>query len=121
MRTGHLLNTRSLPAAYEYLRSTPPFHRWNMPHADHVVFLVISRPDFYGVYTRVLRTKDHEIQISIRRVGTTETLIETMAHEMVHLSQDQDGTDTPGAEHNADFWRRWRIVSRFHGFDPKAL
>ena len=32
-----------LESAYEYLRVSPPFCRWGLPHADHVMFRVLRK------------------------------------------------------------------------------
>jgi hypothetical protein len=49
------------------------------------------------------------------------TLVETMAHEMIHARQQQARTCTPNTEHNAEFQRLAALVARHHGFDPARL
>lgn len=111
---------RTLPLCYEMLKSTPPFRGWGMPSAEEVEFRVIRSRHIFGSQSKYVRTTQLIIEISEARVGHTHTLVETMAHEMAHLAQEVAGTTTSGAEHNADFVRRWRLICRYHGFDPKA-
>src|SRR5215475_4729604 len=42
------LTPEALENAYEYLRATLPFRRWNLPHADELVFRVMGARDRYG-------------------------------------------------------------------------
>lgn len=105
-----------LVAAYEYLRSTPPFHRWKLPEADDVEFHVIRDATIYGDCDLV--DDQHIIRISTGRVGRTQSLIESMAHEIVHVYLDRRGVK---AHHGADFRRCAARICRVHGFDPKTF
>lgn len=108
-----------LRAAYNFLNETQPFARWNLPDGDEVVFRVWRGRDRYGQYQRV--GDKHHIAISSAIVGHTKTLVETMAHEMIHLHEEHNGACTPGAQHSAAF-RKWALqVCRIHGFDEKAF
>lgn len=112
---GLHLTPTILESAYRFLQSTPPFNKWKLPHADHVSF-------------RVLRTahlgqcdsagKHPDLAISTKRVSHTYTLLEVMAHEMVHLHLDRKGVRS---EHGAEFRRCAALVCKYHGFDPKSF
>jgi len=103
-----------LRAAYDFLVTTPPFRRWNLPPGEDVDFKVSKDLVCIGTYqTR----DDHTITLSAARVCHTATLIVTMAHEMVHLAQVEDGSVTR-TMHNAAFRRMAKVVCRHHGFDP---
>lgn len=102
----------TLPLCYEMLRSTMPFKQWGLPPSTEVEFRVTRERHVLGTHTRYVRTDEHIISISNVRVGHMSTLIETMAHEMVHVK-------TRKPEHNKEFYRLWRQVCRYHGFDPK--
>src|SRR5258708_16268586 len=39
------LTPEMLESAYEYLRVSPPFCHWDLPHADHVSFRVLRAKD----------------------------------------------------------------------------
>jgi hypothetical protein len=110
-----------LAAAYEYLRSSPPFRGWHLPDADEVGFTVTRHQDRFSHLKRFVRSKEAEVGVSEQLVGRSHTLIEAMAHEMVHLFQHLRGTETPGTHHNAQWQRLAKNVCRHHGFDPKTF
>lgn len=104
-----------LRAAYDYLSETPPFRRWNMPDSEEVRFLVVRDPALRGWYR--YQNGRHTIAISRRCIGHTANLIATMAHEMIHL-HEQNARACGRGEHGAAF-RRWAAqVCKAHGFDP---
>lgn len=116
------LTPEIIEGAYEFLRRTPPFKAWRLPHADDVEF-VVSRHQAHLGYHRGIRRKlhSHEIGISEACVGHTATLLRTMAHEMIHQHQQRTRTETPNTEHNAEFKRLARIVCRRHGWDEREF
>lgn len=107
-------------AAYDFIRALPPCSRWGLPPADEVEFTIKHDPSIYGLYTRWLHDGVHIIVISSAVVGHTETLLASVAHEMVHLKQAKDRTETSG-QHNAEWRRLAKTICRIHGFDPKAF
>ena len=113
------LTADTLRAAYEYLITTPPFDDWNLPEGDDVVFKVVRSPRYFGRYMRDHRSR-HLIEVSSRLVGWTQTLLKTVAHEMIHLHQGHAGMESD-AQHNAAFWALADEVCRIHGFDPKEF
>ena len=103
---GLTLTPEMLEGAYEYLRVSPPFCRWGLPHADHVMFRVMGAKDrfghFRGRHRKALGDDGFsEIAISAGLVRSTELLLCTMAHEMIHLYQDETGTAR--GHHNPKF------------------
>ena len=112
------LTPAMLEAAYEYLRSTPPFRGWRLPHADDVEFRVLNTKDYMALWEK--NGTQHRISISDSRVGHTHTLMVAMAHEMVHIRQDRDGTEDK-QDHNDAFRKHARRICRVHGFDPKEF
>ena len=111
-----------LENAYEYLRSTLPFRRMNLPHADDLVFKVMGARDRYGHFRGRIKTVPdlNEIGVSIRVVNSTDLLMATMAHEMIHLHQHESGGCTRG-HHNAEFERIATRVCRIHGFSRETF
>jgi hypothetical protein len=107
-----------LENAYEYLRATLPFRRMDLPHADNLVFRVMGARDRFGHFRGRIKTMPdlNEIGVSIRVVNSTDLLMATMAHEMIHLFQHEKGTATKSS-HNAEFERIASRVCRIHGFD----
>lgn len=113
------LTPDTLKATYDLLATTPPFSRWNLPDSDDILFRVTRHKDRYG-HHRVLDGGRHEIVMSAHVIGHTMTLIETMAHEIVHVHQAEACMETKG-QHNAAFRKLAAIVCRYHGFDAKRF
>jgi hypothetical protein len=115
------LTPEMLENAYEFLRTTLPFRRMNLPHADNLVFRVMGARDRFGHFKG--RIKDNvdlnEIGVSQHIVHSTDMLMATMAHEMIHLYQHEKG-GTRGL-HNAQFKRIAARVCRVHGFDLESF
>ena len=111
-----------LENAYEYLRTTPPFRGMNLPHADNLVFRVMNARDRFGHFRGRFKTVPdwNEIGVSIHSVNSTDLLMATMAHEMIHLFQHENGSATRTA-HNAEFERIAARVCRIHGFNRETF
>lgn len=115
------LTPEMLAAAYDFLRTTPPFRGWRLPHSDAIELSVGCQRDREAHYSRYLRTSDHIIVVSSTRVGHTNTLLAAIAHEMIHLHQATTKHETSGVMHNADFRKHARTVCRWHGWDAKSF
>jgi hypothetical protein len=102
-------------AAYELLRTTQPFLAWKLPDAGEVEFAVIRGRHIYG------DCDGEKIRVSRGKHGQLQTLLATVAHEMIHLHQMRNRLETKNTEHNADWHARARRVCRAHGFDIKAF
>jgi hypothetical protein len=118
------LTPEMLESAYEYLRVSQPFHAWNLPHADQVSFRVLGARDRFGHFRgrhRKARGADDfsEIAISAKLVKSSDLLIATMAHEMIHLYQDETGNAR--GHHNPAFQKLARRVCAIHGFDLESF
>lgn len=116
------LTPETLAAAYDYLKSTPPFSKWNLPESDEVLFKVTRVRGWFGRYR--WNGKKHTIEVSSASIGQTQTLLRYMAHEMVHLHLEDIGMEsrTGGPNtHNAAFRVLAAHVCKVHGFDPKAF
>ena len=109
-----------LEAAYEFVRALPPFSGWRiLPHADQIIFTVNRHQSFCGTYEQIDHEK-HEICISAKCVGHTDTLVRIMSHEMIHLYQVLKGTAPKGdVQHNREFRRIADSVCRLHGWDER--
>jgi SprT-like family len=104
-----------LEATYELLRTTPPFKGWKLPPAEEVAFLILRTKRQFADHT--CENGGHIIRVSQTRHKTIRTLIETMAHEMVHMRETQLGVRKDIA-HGAEFKKLAKIVCSYHGFDP---
>jgi len=115
-----ILTPDILEAAYNYLLATPPFCRWGLPDSDQLMFRVLGTREcfghFRGRYRRSNRRNEYsEVAISAGMVKSTDLLLATMAHEMIHLYQDENGTAR--GNHNPEFRRLAKSVCAIHGFD----
>jgi hypothetical protein len=113
------LTPEVLAAAYEFLCTTDPFKNWGLPDGDEIVFKVAKSKDLHGWHT-VKRGK-HHIAISAAGVGHTTSLIQTMAHEMIHLYETIAKLTPSNVQHGAAFKKLAARVCRIHGFDPKTF
>lgn len=105
-----------LAAAYDFLRTTEPFRRWDLPESDelgfHVVRYIGLSADF-GIREGVPCIRASEVNN-----GHTVTLLASLAHEMIHLRQHLTGD----REHHGPRFRRMAArVCTVHGFDPKIF
>jgi hypothetical protein len=115
------LTPQALKGAYDFLRSTAPFCRWDLSPGEAVEFKILRTPHFEGDHWVKTPNGKHIIRVSSRTIGHTMSLIVVMAHEMLHAVQTIKKTETPGAQHNADFHRRAAQVCNYHGFDLKTF
>lgn len=108
-----------LAAAYDLLRTTPPFRRWKLPAAEDVVFQV-NYADYQGAHQQQLTGDRHHIlTLSTHHIGTMNKMLFVLAHEVAHMRQRIQGTASAKVQHNADFWRLSRIICVHHCWDVK--
>lgn len=96
------------------LRQFPPFDRWSLPEASELRFdfsPLSSRWADYDPNTKTLR-------VSSARVGTFQSLVLAVAHEMCHVRQDFSGRWPAKKHHNADFKKMAKQVCDVFDFDP---
>jgi hypothetical protein len=116
------LTPETLAAAYEYLRSTPPFNKWKLPPSGEVLFKVAKTRHKQGWYQ--WDGSRHTITASTGRIAQSHTLLVLMAHEMIHLYLEIKGWESKKGSndvHNAAFRKFAVRVCKYHGFDPKAF
>src|SRR5258708_4048479 len=116
------LTPETLAAAYDYLRTTPPYCRWKLPPAQVVKFTVGKFRQDYGAYQ--WDGKQQNITMSANAIGQTATLMRYTGHEMIHLHLEEQGLEsrTGGKDtHNAVFRKLAAQACRYHGWDPKAF
>ncbi len=107
------LNLDMLAHAYDYLNCQPPFASWNLPHSEDLRFFIKQKP-LYAMCQPVNDT--YHITFSPRLVGSHNTLISTMAHEMIHVHMDQTCGHAKNF-HDRTFQRVADRVCKIHGFD----
>jgi hypothetical protein len=105
-----------LAAGYDFLRTTEPFRGWKLPHSDELGFHVVRCAGLaadFGVEAGV-----PFIRISEASNGHTNTVLASLAHEMIHLRQYQTGDREL---HGPRFQRIAAKICAVHGFDPKTF
>lgn len=107
------LTPEVLAAAYDYLCELPPFSSWSLPPSDEIKFKVVRKNDCYGYYWR--KDGKHNIAISSRLVGRHESLLSSMAHEIIHLHLTEIGTT--GDPHGPEFVSLSQDICLIHGWD----
>lgn len=115
------LTPEVLAAAYDYLCTTPPFVDWNLPDSEDVTFRVIRSRKVFAQY---IYDGDHTIEVSSAMVGQTKTLMETMAHELIHVHLRLTGMESKSGNpntHNMPFRKLAAKVCAVHGWDVKAF
>jgi len=110
------LTPERLASVYEMLRAFQPFCWWRLPPASDVKFHVARTRKRHALWW--IEGDTHHIEISATKHGWLSSLVETMAHEMIHVRQRVAKTETRGVEHNAEFMRIYPRVCARLGFDP---
>ena len=106
---------------YATLYCCEPFSKWKLPLPEEVKFIVDYDPETMGTYMYDEGEKhEHTITISAARCGFMETVIKTVAHEMIHMSRSGTITDA-WLKHDATFRRRAHQIGKELGFDPLEL
>ena len=103
-----------LRAAYEFLCTTEPFCKWNLPDGEDVEFRVGMTVRYAG--THQMDCGRHIISMSATKVTDTLELIVTMAHEMIHLFMRDVDIDE-FEPHNTSFMKLARQVCKIHSFE----
>jgi len=114
------LTPEMLRAAYDYINTTEPFSKWNLPEGDDVTFKVIKTRRLYGDCQRIGDGK-YRIRISAAVVGTTHALMTTMAHEMIHVHEEHSGMARAGVQHGKAFRKLAEEVCKIHELDLKLF
>ena len=97
------------------LRAFPPFVRWKLPPSYEVKFELLHTKFWQADWLQ--RDGSHRIRVSERKHHFLDSLVRSMAHEMIHVHMYNAGTETPGVEHNAEFERLAKQVCKSFGFD----
>jgi hypothetical protein len=115
------LTPKILESIYVMLYNCQPFSKWNLPLPEEIEFIVTDDIDTMGTYLYDDGEKfAHVITISRARCGFLETVIRTMAHEMIHISRHNTVTEA-WMKHDATFRRRAHSIGKELGFDPLEL
>lgn len=106
-----------IAAGYDYLRTWPAFARCGLPPSAEVAFHVIRSKRVYGQYSQA---DAHAIYVSGATNGLSDTILRTIAHEMVHQVLRLQG-DSKFWQHGRAFKSLARRVCASAGWDAKAF
>ena len=101
---------------YAMLREWPPYSSWNLPSAESVKFHICKTPRWHAAWWLDVKGT-HHIEVSEKKHGHLDSLIASIAHEMIHVRQKVAKTETANTEHNAEFHRIAKRVCKRLGFD----
>lgn len=113
-----------LASAYSMLRETAPFDGWDLPDADDVRFRVLKTTRLYGDAVATLRgrtrvAENWQIRLSEGKHSRLSGVLETMAHEMVHVHLREIGCHSDSSHHGPAFQACAKQVTDAHPeFDP---
>jgi hypothetical protein len=110
------LTPEMLEGAYELLRTTAPFKSWHLPDGETVSFQVTGSRKTSGLH--FYERGQHAICVSQNNHRTLRTLLEVVAHEMVHMYETKLGLARSDVEHSTRFKELAKRVCAYHGFDP---
>lgn len=109
-----------LAAAYDLLRHTPPFEKWNLPEPDDVLFGVLRSTQFQAD-CRQMPAGTFRIRVSEPYHGRLSVVLATVGHEMIHLHLDQCGAKD-SSEHGAAFRAcAAEVVAHHRDFDIETF
>jgi hypothetical protein len=109
------LRPEHLAIIYDMLRAMPPFKGWKLPESDSVVFKTPMRKDVSGEYNDTL---PHTITVSSARHSHFNSILLTLAHEMVHMADNVAG-ESCKSQHSAAFNKKAKKVCKLFGWDER--
>ena len=77
--------SKTLESMYLMLCQMKPFKYWNLPNTACINFVITDEEDSYGTY--VFDDDIHVITISKAKCSHFETILKTLAHEMIHCKR----------------------------------
>ena len=105
-----------LVAAYEYLAQLKPFSGWKIPSSDRVDFVVTRSKAEMGSYDG----DPHTIRVSSHYCKTQQDVLETVAHEMVHVHLERSDNSTH-YKHCKAFKKAAKAICRQFGWSEKKF
>lgn len=111
-----IITEKSVRDIYKLLKSLPPFNTWKLPSDKQIVFKVIEKYNCMGE----MHMKPFKMVIGANHHDHFETLVTTIAHEMVHLKLYID-KDKSYRRHGVAFRALTAEIGSIFGFDRKTL
>lgn len=108
------LTSERMRLAYEFLAECPPFAGWNLPAGEDIKFMQCRDADARGWHD--IKNGQRRIAISQEHVRDAEMLLMTMAHEMIHVHENETEMMTR-AQHSPTFVILARRVCKRYGWN----
>lgn len=105
-------------AVYDMLRHFKPFKAWKLPPGEEVEFRVHKIKHLAEV-SNYVRTDEFVMWVSSHKHPTLLDLVQTIAHEMVHIRQHYTGQKRLG--HGKAFKSMGTRVCKELGFDERLF
>lgn len=102
--------------SYLLLLAAPPFNKLKMPDVDEIEFHAVHMKGKDDADYRWNGSR-HQIRVNIKRHKTYLHLLESMAHEMIHMYQEEACLNDRRS-HGPMFRKLKMAVCRHHLFDP---
>ena len=112
------LTPAALESIYVMLCNMKPFSGWSLPSTAEIIFKVTNEEDSLGTYLFNDETEMHEITISKAKNGHLDTVVKTLAHEVLHMKRYKT---KHWDKHDAVFRKYAHQVATELGFDPLEL
>jgi len=113
------ITPKILECIYLTLAKCEPFTKWDLPPSEMCRFEIVDDHQVMATYEfDESLSRPHIFCISKARCGWYDTIVRSMAHEMIHCSRHKSGKWTL---HDATFKRRKMTVGQSLGFDPLEL
>lgn len=111
-----LITDQTIKATYTFLRKMPPFNKWKLPPANKIKFKADHKLSLLGE----MHMKPFKMVIGSKHQEHFETILTTVAHEMIHLALYLEGVPSYNM-HIRKFKEKAHEVGTLYGFDRKWL
>ena len=115
------ITPKILESIYLTLAKCDPFLKWDLPPSELCRFYIVDDHSVMATYEYdESLSRPHIFAISKARCGHYDTVVRSMAHEMIHASRWNTST-AAWQKHDKTFKHRALLVSQSLGFDPLEL
>jgi len=111
-----VITPKILQVTYVFLKAFEPFQ--DMPPAHDVQFKINRCDENRGYFHQGGGSKEYLIMVSARCINHMDSLVKVMSHEMLHMKQYIDDTETEDVVHNKEFTALGQALCLEMGWDP---
>lgn len=117
------LTNERLQLTYDFIAACPPFDEWNLPPSEEIEFGRTLKKDcrgWHNVTTQSGAIIKRRIRVNPNKVKTLDQLHQVMAHEMIHVHENETGMMTR-AQHSETFMLLATKVCELYGWDVETF